>query len=284
MIRLMIRKFVERFFCFELSAQLKQHFKIVVFTRRLIPRHLSAPYSVFETLPLSTQEVCLNIVNCFTDATREGWKRKKHRPTACSSRPDSLQLTREQSRVRFTDAIASSMKNDSKRDRFIVGPYFFLSREKKERKRRRGRKKEINASESILCGRGETYPHVSRRWWLFIEIIHVLLLWKSYQGIESLRQHSSCFFTFKRKSNIILLKEGLNERERKRVKLLIKTEEVSQREGRLTPGTPRHRQVFAFSRCFSQSVRLSIIFLVVFPLPPPPLSLFPSRNVHLYYY
>lgn len=51
-------------------------FKIVIFTREgLIPRHLSAPSSVFETLPLSTQ-VCLNIVNCFTDATR-GLKAKK---------------------------------------------------------------------------------------------------------------------------------------------------------------------------------------------------------------
>ena len=115
--------------------------------------------------------------------------------------------------------------------------FFFSPRKREERKKekkKRGRK-ELTPTNRFF----ETCPHISRRWWLFIEIIHVLLLWKSYQGIESLRQHSSFrFFTFKRKSNIILLKEGLNERERKRVKLLIKTEEVSQREGRLTPGTP----------------------------------------------
>lgn len=38
---------------------------------------------------------------------------------------------------RFTDAIASSMKNDSKRDRFIVGPYFFLSFSREERKEKK---------------------------------------------------------------------------------------------------------------------------------------------------
>lgn len=44
------------------------------------------------------------------------------------------------------------MKNDSKRDRFIVGPSsFLLAFEKKERKRRgKKEKKEINANESIL--------------------------------------------------------------------------------------------------------------------------------------
>ena len=129
--------------------------------RRLIPRHLSAPSSaVFETLPLSTQKVCLNIVNCFTDATRGLKAKKKHRPTACSS---GLQLTREQSRVRFTDEVVSSMKNESKRDRFIVGPSFFLffspkARRKKERKKKR-RRKELTPTNRFF----ETCPHISRR-------------------------------------------------------------------------------------------------------------------------
>lgn len=130
--------------------------------RRLIPRHLSAPSSVFETLPLSTQ-VCLNIVNCFTDATR-GLKAKKAPTNSLFvGTYSSLQLTREQSRVRFTDEVVSSMKNDSKRDRFIVGfSFLLLAFGKKERKRRRKKvKKGINANESILWERWNVSSHIS---------------------------------------------------------------------------------------------------------------------------
>ena len=46
------------------------------------------------------------------------------------------------------------------------------------------------------------------------------------------------------------------EKERRRVKLLIKTEEASQREGRLTPGTPSPLPSLCLIHRFSQSVRL----------------------------
>lgn len=65
-------------------------------------------------------------------------------------------------------------------------------------------------------------------------------------------------------------KERGRERKGSEVKLLMKTEEAQQRKVRLTPGTPRHRQVFLLHRCFSQSVRLSIIFLAFFLLTPLP--------------
>ena len=51
-------------------------------------------------------------------------------------------LTREQSRVRFADAAVSSMKNDSKPDRFIVGSASSFFPSLKERERERREKKE----------------------------------------------------------------------------------------------------------------------------------------------
>ena len=50
------------------------------------------------------------------------------------------------------------------------------------------------------------------------------------------------------------------KKERRRVKLLIKTEEASQREGRLTPGTPSPLPSLCLIRRFSQSIRLSHYF------------------------
>lgn len=137
------------------------HFKIVIFTREgdwygdIYPRH---PLYLRSCRSRRRRFVWISLT---VSRTRHGgWKRKKHRPTACSSR---LQLTREQSRVRFTDEVVSSMKNDSKRDRFIVGPSsFLLAFEKKGRKRRgKKEKKEINANESILWGWWNVSSHIS---------------------------------------------------------------------------------------------------------------------------
>lgn len=163
--------------------------------RRLIRRHLSAPSSVFEILPLSTQKVCLNIVNCFTDATR-GLKAKKA-PT------NSLfvETTANERAVTCKVYRRSSVFNEEwlKAWSFYRGTFFLSSRFREERKKKKGgkrRRKKLTRTNRFFED-GETCPHISRKWWLFIEIIHVLLLWKSYQGIESLRQHSSCFLLSK---------------------------------------------------------------------------------------